>query len=303
MDTLKYQTEAARTICDQKKARARLVPLEIVQLLHSIIGLMGEIGELATALENHVWYGKPFDRVDFKEEFGDLAWYLAEGTTALDYPLDHVLRSNSEKLRARFPEKFEEVLAAEENRDRAKEREILEQDTPPPIPRGIVEACEGLQLENRGEPFSEPSEEEALAINHFDPVPLGPFELVGEDASGERESPYLLRHYKSEIEFWVDEKTFKFLFEYDPVWEEGMRELDDLASAPIPDPRHDEYGPVPGVEQLPTQLSTPRFACSYCKAPISDEVVKRINKDAHYRYRCNTCQVLITGVKSAEGSQ
>ncbi len=47
----------------------------------------------------------------FKEhlvkELGDIAWYLAEAATALEIPLEDILRTNIDKLKQRYPEGFE----------------------------------------------------------------------------------------------------------------------------------------------------------------------------------------------------
>lgn len=143
-----YQAAAARTICPQDVAFARLrdgietkaytvddgvetptVRLkteQLMQALHSVIGRMGELGELAACLEKAIWYGQAFDVVNFCEESGDEEWYIAEGLTALQKSLADVLDRNIAKLKARFPDKYSDTLAAEENRNRDREREILE---------------------------------------------------------------------------------------------------------------------------------------------------------------------------------
>lgn len=46
------------------------------QVLHALIGLAGEFGELAGAIKKHVVYGKALDRVNVMEEISDIFWYL-----------------------------------------------------------------------------------------------------------------------------------------------------------------------------------------------------------------------------------
>ena len=36
-----------------------------------------------------------------------MAWYLAEAATALDVPLEDILKANIEKLKKRYPEGFD----------------------------------------------------------------------------------------------------------------------------------------------------------------------------------------------------
>jgi NTP pyrophosphatase (non-canonical NTP hydrolase) len=88
--------------------------------------MTGEVGELATAIEKWMWYGQVLDQTNIKEELGDLLWYIAELCNALNLNLADVMDCNIAKLQKRYPEKFTEQLAAEENRDRAAEREAIE---------------------------------------------------------------------------------------------------------------------------------------------------------------------------------
>ena len=44
---------------------------------------------------------------DLDKELGDVAWYLAEATTALDIPLETVFQGNLDKLWQRFPNGFD----------------------------------------------------------------------------------------------------------------------------------------------------------------------------------------------------
>lgn len=129
---------AMRTQCDQVAAHDRIGrSYRMMSLLHSVIGMMGELGELASNLEKSLWYGQPFDAVNHKEEYGDVMWYIAEGLRGLDLEMDleEVLQKNIAKLAARYPKEFSEHLAKEENRDRQKERKILEGSvTADPLP-------------------------------------------------------------------------------------------------------------------------------------------------------------------------
>lgn len=95
-------------------------------LLHGVIGLTGEVGELATAVEHYAYYKKEFDRSNVIEELGDALWYIAELCDALDVSMEQVMSLNIMKLRKRFPEKFDHDLAKEENRDREGEAKAME---------------------------------------------------------------------------------------------------------------------------------------------------------------------------------
>ena len=94
-------------------------------LLHAAIGIATESGEFLDALKKSLFYGKDLDKVNLREEMGDIMWYIAIACHALDTDLSTVMDVNIAKLRARFPNKFTNEAALTRNLD--KEREILEQ--------------------------------------------------------------------------------------------------------------------------------------------------------------------------------
>ncbi len=94
------------------------------RLLHAGFGLSTEAGEFLDALKKHIFYGKELDRVNLREELGDLFWYMAIACDELDVPFEALMQRNIEKLKARYGEKFSEEKA--EKRDLETEREILE---------------------------------------------------------------------------------------------------------------------------------------------------------------------------------
>ena len=99
-------------------------PNEGVLLLHSIVGITTEAGELLEMLYAACVENKAFDLVQFGEEVGDVQWYEAIGLKAAGLTFDKVQRLNIAKLRHRFPNKFTEHDA--NNRDLFGERAKLE---------------------------------------------------------------------------------------------------------------------------------------------------------------------------------
>ncbi len=97
----------------------------VKRLLHAGIGLSTEAGEFLDALKKHIFYGKDLDRVNLKEEIGDMFWYLAIACDELGVDFEPLMETNIKKLKARYGDKFTE--AAAQKRDLAREREILEQ--------------------------------------------------------------------------------------------------------------------------------------------------------------------------------
>lgn len=120
-----YVRDALRTESDHLQAFTRLCadPRKL-RLLHAVMGLVDEAGELNKALKNHLFYGANLDLTNLKEEGGDLFWFLALLADVLgEANFTNMLQKNIAKLRVRYPEKFEEKTA--NNRDLNKEREAL----------------------------------------------------------------------------------------------------------------------------------------------------------------------------------
>lgn len=94
-----YQKLAARTI-NQKLTKKE-------QGMHALHEMVGEIGELHSIYQKR-YQGHQFDEEHAKKEVGDLLWGIAEYLTAHDWTMEEVMQINIDKLRARYPEGFEE---------------------------------------------------------------------------------------------------------------------------------------------------------------------------------------------------
>ena len=81
-------------------------------LMHAALGLSGEAGEFADCIKKHWVYGQPLDKANAIEELGDLLWYIALACNALDAQLADVAAMNIEKLRKRYPARYQHDLAA-----------------------------------------------------------------------------------------------------------------------------------------------------------------------------------------------
>lgn len=102
----------------------RLQNLKSVKLLHAVMGIVTESGELMDALKKHFIYGKPIDEVNIQEECGDLFWYIALIAHTVGFTFEQTYEQNLAKLRARYPNRFTEFDALHRNLD--NERKILE---------------------------------------------------------------------------------------------------------------------------------------------------------------------------------
>lgn len=193
MNANEYQKLAARTECQQSKSVQRMATplagmvedaalavldqtsndsysLTPIRVNHAVIGLAGEVGEIASLVQKWIYYGKSFKGNELKaalmEETGDVLWYVALMLNALGLNMEAVMKANIAKLRVRYPDKYTDVLAAEESRDRKKEAmavgyggKIINE-----IPLGEPEMC------NLGQAGSLA---ESIEQHHESPIDLG----------------------------------------------------------------------------------------------------------------------------------
>lgn len=94
------------------------------RMLHSVMGISTEAGELLDAFKKNIFYGKPIDKVNIVEELGDLLWYVAIMCDCLQISFEDIMQINIDKLRIRYPNKFTSYHA--QNRNLESERKVLE---------------------------------------------------------------------------------------------------------------------------------------------------------------------------------
>jgi len=95
------------------------------RLLHYVLGLCTEVGELQDTIKKFVAYGKAIDRTNIKEELGDILWYHARMCDLFGFSYEEVMETNINKLKKRYGDKFTEHAAL--NRNLEEERKILEE--------------------------------------------------------------------------------------------------------------------------------------------------------------------------------
>lgn len=106
MNELEYLAKAKRTLSTKEDL-----------LEHMIIGIGTESGELLDAYKKHKFYKRDLNTQNIREEIGDLCWYLYQLCEEVGYTMEEARRDNIEKLAKRYPEKFEDII----NRDVEKE--------------------------------------------------------------------------------------------------------------------------------------------------------------------------------------
>lgn len=82
--------------------RHKLNDNNTAKLLHAVIGISGEAGELIDALKKHLFYGKPLDVTNVKEELGDILFYIAMACNAIECTLEEIAHMNYQKLNKRY---------------------------------------------------------------------------------------------------------------------------------------------------------------------------------------------------------
>ena len=97
---------------------------QAIEIVHGVIGIATEAGELLDMLMDAVNENGAIDVVNIREEIGDVFWYAALLLNAVGSDFEEAQRRNIEKLRHRFPNKFTEEAA--NVRDLEGERKILE---------------------------------------------------------------------------------------------------------------------------------------------------------------------------------
>lgn len=94
------------------------------RLLHAAMGMTTEAGEFMDALKKSYFYNRALDRTNLLEEIGDMLWYMALALHVLDSDFESEMDRVIRKLRARFPDKFNDLDA--QIRDLEAERRELE---------------------------------------------------------------------------------------------------------------------------------------------------------------------------------
>lgn len=99
-------------------------------VIHGIIGLISESGELAEALLNYLFNAVELDITNLKEEIGDQDWYKRRLLKAINVTPDEARASNIAKLAVRHGAAFNALAGGEDGRDRAAERAALDAAQP-----------------------------------------------------------------------------------------------------------------------------------------------------------------------------
>lgn len=127
MDANKYQVDALRTELTPDFVRLGMGQAHdtmVARMLHAVLGIVDEAGEMAKILKKHLIYKTAIDEVNAFEESGDSQWYHALWLDAIRRSFGEAMERNLAKLAVRHGEKFSAEGAV--NRDLEAERRALE---------------------------------------------------------------------------------------------------------------------------------------------------------------------------------
>lgn len=138
MTPSEYINLSARTDGDTQRDNFAVAyennPTFIADLIHASDGVCTEAGELKDAVKRHLFYGKPLDTTNIKEEVGDVLWYIAKICRDTGLTFDECMAANIKKLQTRFPNKFTNDAALDRNLH--SERNALEDNGMVPVMDG-----------------------------------------------------------------------------------------------------------------------------------------------------------------------
>jgi len=78
---------------------------------HALFGMVTELGEITDLFKKKLAYNKYFSQEQLIDETGDLLFYLSEFIRFNKMDIGVILQKNCDKLRVRFPDKFDSARA------------------------------------------------------------------------------------------------------------------------------------------------------------------------------------------------
>ena len=116
-ENITYSQFVEVLIKDPEEIRESLTPQKI-NLLHMVLGISGEAGELLDSIKKYVIYNKPIDLINIIEELGDLLFYIEGIKNELHITEKEILSYNVTKLSKRYKSLSYSDKAAVERKDK-----------------------------------------------------------------------------------------------------------------------------------------------------------------------------------------
>jgi len=90
------------------------------ELLHAVLGIGTEAGEIQDLVKKNMFYDKPFDILTLKAECSDLLHYIQMVLNRYGSSLEEIMEINIAKLTSRYPEGYARDKALVRNEDAEK---------------------------------------------------------------------------------------------------------------------------------------------------------------------------------------
>lgn len=99
-----YIAEAVKLMSpnDVFRDNLRFASASDLQLLHGVMGITGEAGEIQELIKKYYVYGAELNMEKLREEIGDLLWYIAISLDAMETNFEEIMVANIAKLKARY---------------------------------------------------------------------------------------------------------------------------------------------------------------------------------------------------------
>jgi len=107
-----YYANMVATLSKPGVAILPTMDFDKAELLHMAVGVSTEAGELLDAFKRHIFYNKPLDEKNVREELGDLEFYMERIRQMLHISREEVLAENYHKLMTkRYPDGYSDEAA------------------------------------------------------------------------------------------------------------------------------------------------------------------------------------------------
>lgn len=105
--------ELVQALCKDGRTILSQMTSRDAHLIHMVLGISGEAGELLDAIKKSVIYLRPLDIPNIIEELGDLEFYMEGLRERLNITREQVLQDNINKLTIRYGKMYSDKSANE----------------------------------------------------------------------------------------------------------------------------------------------------------------------------------------------
>lgn len=94
--------EMVKSLVKKPEEIAETINHNKIDLIHSVLGIAGEAGELVDAIKKNAIYNKELDIANVIEELGDLEFYMEQLRQRLGITREETIQGNLDKLNKRY---------------------------------------------------------------------------------------------------------------------------------------------------------------------------------------------------------